>query len=267
MGRPSEETRYLALFDILAFSHAIETSLDKVVKFLGSTDQLTGLLSHRDGLRSFWNREDPEDRRSNLLRFSDTILIYQDGSEAEDLVDLLVTSMGVFTVCQQYGFPLRGVLTRGQLYVSPDEEIYVGEALVRAHRLEQAQNWSGAFIETDAIPPAHGQTLDRLRGGGMVIPYRVPMKRGEVRERDTLAWPAIKAASEETVRSNLLKHADVEALGWNAYQKIRNTIAFWRYYKERYGSAVRIPTESGELGKQFEVAEELGGEAVRDPGG
>lgn len=260
MGPPSEELRYFALFDILGFSNAIKNSLDDVVRFLGSADWKNELLSFRDGLQSTWNNDQPEDRRSGLLRFSDTILIYQDSnSEPEDLADLLVTSMGVFTTCQSYGFPLRGVLTHGQLYISPDEDIYVGEGLVRAHRLEKNQNWSGAFIETDRMPNGHHETLARLQSGGTIIPYEVPMKEGLTKKRDTLAWPSIQATTKKSLRSKLVRHTDPEELDERDNQKIENTLDFWMEYKRRYGTSVSALTDSGELGRTFEVADDLEG--------
>ncbi len=43
------------------------------------------------------------------------------------------------------GFPLRGALTWGDLYVSGS--IIVGDPLVRAYNLESRQEWSGVIVD------------------------------------------------------------------------------------------------------------------------
>lgn len=172
--------RTVALCDILGFKERIRNDpLDKVVtEFLGYIRQALYSAIHQKAtpghVPSF------EELRSQdyvgFGWFSDTMLFYslEDTEEGHGRVIQAVAWLTFQLIFARIG--VRAGISYGEMHVDEANRIYVGQALVDAHKLEERQEWSGAAITKSAekvIP-------ENARKGGLypwyVVPYDVPVK-------------------------------------------------------------------------------------------
>ena len=79
--------------------------------------------------------------------FSDTIIVYSDKKDRAGLdifyrfiINILIESINL-------DLPLRGGISYGDTYIDEEKDIFLGEAIVKAHDVEQSQNWCG--LSTD----------------------------------------------------------------------------------------------------------------------
>jgi hypothetical protein len=190
-----EHDRMIAVCDILGFTQLLEsTPLQQVVS--SHLDYFTKSLAFAVHQR---NRADNaisltalrEQQRVGIAWFSDTVLVYSLGDSDEDCRRVIETVAWFLFVTM---FPptarIRAGIGYGELYVDLANEIFVGPAIVDAHRFEKAQEWAGGALTESAaarIPVAVADDWKR-DFGWYLLPYRLPLK-GEQRDhpRDGLA--------------------------------------------------------------------------------
>lgn len=128
------QNRVVAFLDILGWRQAVLSEGNHVVKMLGKTlAQLQGVTSHFNSLRKL----PPEDQKwpgdPVMTQFSDCLVFSAEsnshGREALQNALLILTSNLI-----QFGFLLRGGITRGDLF--HDSGLVYGPALIEAYELE-----------------------------------------------------------------------------------------------------------------------------------
>ena len=72
---------------------------------------------------------------------------------------------------------LRVGISYGEFYAEPENEIYVGSAIVEAYRLEQAQQWAGAALTDTAAKSYSYPNNNRGKISVVGLQYAVPLKR------------------------------------------------------------------------------------------
>lgn len=176
----------IAICDILGFTKLVEdNTLDTVVE--SHLAWLRKALRHSIHKGDF-PEEVPtlEDLQSNaslgLAWFSDTILIYTI-EDTDDALRELLTCLGwlVFETIIGGNTRLRCGVSYGEVFIDRENSLYVGEPLIEAHRLEQAQTWSGG-----ALTPKAAQRVPEVARSGhfvdwFVVPYEVPLKHGSIK--------------------------------------------------------------------------------------
>ena len=239
---------YIALFDILGFRSFLQhTPLPGVIQKLEHLDslisaaQIVPRLVKKKGVppgAEFPPGIDPAtttylmvDRQKacEAIRFSDTVLLYVD-EQPGALENLILSAYQVLHHALNSGIPLRGVVTRGDLYVSPDKKTYVGKGLVRAHDLEQAQDWIGAVLDPDHVDMASLQPrfLERARETGVMLEYEAPMKEGAVRTYHCIGWPGGVWHDEDMLRQQLIAFSGPN--DWRAKGKVERALDFRRAF-------------------------------------
>lgn len=115
-------------------------------------------------------------KRIGLAWFSDTVLVYAKSNDKLACRDVIETVGWLLLVTMSTSMRLRAGISHGPLFVDPDNDIYVGQALVEACELEQAQQWSGAALTISAAAriPARRTTGERYQW--WVCEYPVPLK-------------------------------------------------------------------------------------------
>lgn len=104
--------------------------------------------------------------------FSDTILLYGH-DESPETNERIIDCVGrlLFQTVRTPGTRLRAGISFGEVHCDPENDVYVGQAIVDAYQLEQAQQWSGGALTDSAR--AHA-----LRDSPWLVQYEVPIKNG-----------------------------------------------------------------------------------------
>lgn len=155
--------------------------------------------------------------------FSDTILLWQplDRILAQPFVsrcaDMVATAL-------EMEMPLRGALALGPAELDKDTNVYLGEPIIEAARLESQQEWVGVAFAASAMSPqwmAEMSTHD-------VVPYRIPLKneasRSDLCGAFALNWCRRLGGRAVPVLEALRDRLPATADGIR--QKYENTIAF-----------------------------------------
>ncbi|MDQ0087635.1 hypothetical protein J2T12_001041 [Paenibacillus anaericanus] len=195
--------RFVAFIDILGFK-SIFNYIDNA-DILG--DQMNVIL--QSSIRAALTGSNVEvDDNSNLndlsdiklYQFSDSIVLYTEDDSQEILMKFITALNLLFAQSILRGFPLRGALTKGDLYVRGN--IVVGEPLINAYNLESRQEWAGLIVNCD-MPSS---TLTLLESEKLVVKHKVSMKnnidKAEIIEEEHLVinWPqylGMKISSKE----------------------------------------------------------------------
>lgn len=118
--------------------------------------------------------------------FSDTILLWMplerllSGPFIQRCADLICEALSMHV-------PLRGAIALGDAIMHKASGMYLGQPLIDAHELEEAQEWLGvAFTSTGAWTPFIAE-LNPIQ----IIEYEIPLKAGKEALRVPLAldWP------------------------------------------------------------------------------
>jgi hypothetical protein len=90
------------------------------------------------------------------------------------------------------GFPLRGAITYGDLYIYRKSHVFLGEAMINAYEKEQNQDWIGALVDSsfwnfhEDLQTAISTPMSLL---GILFPeYDVPMKLGKSAKSRVINW-------------------------------------------------------------------------------
>lgn len=130
--------------------------------------------------------------------------------------------------------PVRGAITFGPYEWGP---LIYGDAVIKAHSLEQLQDWIGIACAT-GLPH-----VEEIWGLGSVICYPAPMKRGPIQLRPVVDWevPYFADVAKMITGGGLTKEGEV--LSWEWGDKLSRTVEFGLYR--------RLLKEEGKSGKEF----------------
>lgn len=233
----STKKRYMAFLDILGFK-SIMSNL--------STDELGDQMSHIlqasilsaiKGDTVFVDNNPNLDVSSSIkvCQFSDSIIIYTENDDIGTFNELIKTLNLLLAQSIIRGFPLRGALTWGDMYVNGS--IIVGDPLVRASVLESRQEWSGIIVDC----PIDTQTMIQMLDEKVIVEHEVTLKD----ENDSTAlisehrlvinWPqhcGIKVVSADNLVNSMTRFSG-NPKRQKEIDKIQRTVNF---YKENIGS-------------------------------
>lgn len=187
----SAENRTVAICDILGFRELVAKNELRVLvnERLGLFRRLLGYCVDKGQFPELPPKlaELRERERIGFAWFSDTVLIYARSDDELACRDVIESVGWLLFATMSTTMRLRAGISYGPLFADPENEIYVGQALVDAHELEQAQQWAGAALTISAanrIPP---RTTTGERFQWWVCEYPVPLKPGSHVECSNLA--------------------------------------------------------------------------------
>lgn len=200
--------RYVAFIDILGFKSIFNNIRNP--DDLG--DQMSVILqsSIRSALLGKSVNVDDEFDLSGIssikvYQFSDAIVLYTEDDNDDTLEDLVITLNLLFAQSIIRGFPLRGAITYGDLYVKGS--IVVGKPLIEAYQLEGRQEWSGLIVDCDINP----QMLSQLKSEKLIVDHEVTLKDQKntenliIEEHLVINWPqycGLRISSPEEFKRN-----------------------------------------------------------------
>ncbi len=233
--------RSVALIDILGFKKIVRTSelsglANKLEHVLVPCVQMA--VTHAEKIvTDSVVRVDMTKRKSDYFQFSDTVLLYSLDSSFNSCLSLVVSAWHLVRSLFAIRFPCRGAVVFGPLAVDAEKALFVGQSVIDAYEIAEAQDWGGAVIcpcVEAAFPKlrrlaAREGTIPNL----LVYPYRAPFK-GDAklpfrRDRQLLClnWRynlIVKNGTKSLFR-------DPENEGERA--KIRNTLRFCKLLREQ----------------------------------
>lgn len=167
-----------AMFDVLGFSHWVETeSLSSIVIAYRELIERAVLKPLKEGGVSAFHTPEGQllavTRAPAFAYFSDTILLWC--PLAPPLVADFVERCGNL-MCEALAMniPLRGAITLGDAVLDNKTNTYIGKPIVEAAMLEKGQDWIGLTLGNTAM---WSPFLAQLHGAS-VIEYAAPMKNG-----------------------------------------------------------------------------------------
>jgi hypothetical protein len=171
---------WVAYFDILGFKNEIRLQTGHLDVF--AKIQYEEILRHieeeKKTVRGFTPKE------HDCCWFSDSFLFYA----LDDSINSYLTMHYVATEFFHHlgvmkRWPVTGALTFGEFYADKDKSIYLGEALIDAHKYTDEQNWIGIVL----TPSAHERLVEKSKTEGLNLfsyvnglgfkEYDVPIKR------------------------------------------------------------------------------------------
>ena len=169
---------------------------------------------------------------SQFRLMSDTVFAAV-GDSREDFHRLVNFAQELLSTGMQASFPIRGGIAGGS-YVWG--ELTYGEAVIRAHALEQRQNWIGVACNLDASPH-----LEYAWNPERIVAYLVPMKSGTMQIIPAVAWQVPKTHDLGILMAQGGLVREGEALAWPVGEKLNNTVLFGLYLEQ-----LRLRRLSGE---------------------
>lgn len=189
--KPKISRFVFAMFDVLGFSHWVETAdLQTVLDTYHTLIVRAILRPNKKG--SLSSVQTPEGMLfvvggpPNYAYFSDTILLWCPlippavGDLVERCSDLICEALTM-------NIPLRGAITLGDAVLDSDTNFFIGKPIVEAHNLERGQEWIGLTFGNSAV---WSPFLAQIHGT-VIIEYPPPMKE-EAKKYSSpivLDWP------------------------------------------------------------------------------
>lgn len=200
---------YFLVVDILGF--------EKLAKNLPHGELITRI----DSWISLINQEMQSFPKCQYQLLSDTLFVGSDDTE-DGLKSLIALGKSLLLKSLHNKIPIRGAITFGQYEWG---FLTYGEAVVKAHSLEQQQDWIGVSC-ANKLP--HIESFWGIDG---VICYPAPVKEGLIQLRPVVDWevPKFDTLCKMTLGNGLTK--DHELLTWSWGAKITRTIEFGIYRK------------------------------------
>lgn len=264
-----KQIRYLAFLDILGFKDLIENNnLSEIVKLYEKFEPslLYSMAVSNIGYRldnlSEHSLPTAEKTHLNSLFISDSIIIWTDDDNPNGFVDLVSVVKQHMKLAIEFGFPLRGAITCGELEIKTGNygmtkklnsfNTILGLPLTKAYLLENTAEWSGCIIDDDAIKhynltvnfsksrQPNVLDLEGLMRLDFIRPYKVPMKTGQIKEFYTVNWthfmgPRIK---ENLIRKSFNQH-NKKTNDWSVENKIKNTLNYYKATKRDYDFLIK----------------------------
>jgi hypothetical protein len=124
------------------------------------------------GLKELRNQD-----RVGFAWFSDTVLIYAKNDDDDSCQNVIETVQWLVfhTICTRT--KIRAGIAYGEFLPDPENELFLGRALVDAYELERSQEWFGAALTPSAVGRLPADIY-----GWLVCKYDVPLKPKAKRE-------------------------------------------------------------------------------------
>lgn len=173
----TDGNRYVAFFDILGFSNWVEAMGSKEV-FVYIRGFLN-LMIRASMPKSVVNPDMSVDLESSLIsyiNFSDSIVYYSKDDSYESFRSMLKVCAELINVviCGPTRM-IRGAISHGEFYADPENNAYVGKALIDAYRLEENQEWMGVSLDSN-IEGTENFILARKEFPHLIVQSLVPLK-------------------------------------------------------------------------------------------
>lgn len=234
----------VGVFDYLGYKKKMENTHD--IRELGSIIlQLNDIIKGcGESKTKFKHEEAINIENPKVVQISDTFIVYVGNNETPQLIEFLWNVHHMLFYSMQYGYPLRGSVSTGELLVGRENEIIIGKTILEAFELEKRQKWFGASICNSL------QELIETRNiiselYPLIIEYKVPMKSNNV-ERPKYAINHIADFANyiepNFFKKNYLDNLKEDEKNEKIIIKIENTKKFLKFVGDRKRESGGFPS-------------------------
>ncbi len=177
---------------MLGFKSAIRIDPEK------AWSALLKLRSCMDGLERYGLEHLTEERiilsRIVTRIFSDTILVFTLGDEADDLTGIVLLTAQLFAGALASCIPLRGGIAHGDFFVEDGLQLYCGAPFVKAYELGEQSQWSGIILDevvADRFSNQLGAPFTTHGNIPTIVRWNVPLKSKQKIASWVVNWPLI----------------------------------------------------------------------------
>ena len=226
--------RAIAYIDILGFRNKVGTLMN------GGIDNV---------VREY--REILSDTTKSILDikvkwFSDTIVLYSQEHPnlpypdlyflSMDIAALAFSSSSMFLSLLMQGYPTRGAIAIGEMFIDESNDIYVGPALIEAYEFSECQKWAGIsfspesylYMKKNRIKEVYDSIDNKY--GGQLIECNVPVKTKNDVKTYVVNWTQFttsKGWTSKSISDNMKKYTDGNNIDELVQEKIENTVHFF----------------------------------------
>jgi hypothetical protein len=182
--------RYVAHIDMLGMSEL--TVRDPKLAWSAVSEMVLARRRRMENLSYTLNgREVRVADNVGAFTFSDTVLLFTKGGEAEDLRSIVFACLEMFTLLLSRSIPIRVGVAYGPFVFNLDEGVFAGPPLIQAYRLGENAQWIGAVVEQTVAERVVQLELplQDMNGNDLVVQWNVPLRNGSRAPRSVLAWP------------------------------------------------------------------------------
>ena len=205
----ANKENFVAIFDVLGFRDLCAAAATP-----GEVQHLLFMLKTL--------RKAADSTGITAIQYSDSILLYTAGTDSSDFNNLVQEVAYLIAGTLRRGIRIRGGITRGPFAHDADRRAFAGPALVRAHELEQQQEWIGAIVDPHLArrPELEDAIIERLQDG-LLMAYPAPLKVGGVGDLLCVGWPLAYEGKYDGLRASL-----DDGGSWDVMRKVHNTRQF-----------------------------------------
>lgn len=231
---------YLAFLDILGFKELIMNN-----SFDESKEIFETFIEQVSNSANLKNRSTGETNTVvNFNLFSDTILFWTNDDTFKSFFQLNLTVSNLLNYSMQIGLPLRGAISYGNLMCNAFRlesdrvniiNTILGTSIVRAHKLEKDQLWSGCIIDQELENTDNTELRNYLKSqwlGKFYVRYNVPLRNTGCRSMLTINWVNLDndVFTEQKIRDSFDAH-NKKSKSSDIAIKIENTLNYYKYVK------------------------------------
>ncbi len=172
---------FVAHLDILGFASAV----------LRDFDEAWGALSDLESAMDKALRTVPVPIKTGVplvdkvrsVFFSDSIILYTAGESDDDLIAILIQAATLFAQSLRKCVPLRGGIGHGRFCIDAQKSMFMGESLIRAHRIGEDAQWLGIVLDSKTADRARQSVLAKY-----AVAWDIPGKNGKGIPCTVLNW-------------------------------------------------------------------------------
>ncbi len=216
--------KMVAFLDIIGFKRKLEK-----IDIESITEKYRNLLM----LISSVNQELAK-RGNDLCKyyiFSDSIILISNGDKDENILDFIIAVWKFTQMSMAMGLAFRGGISYGKVYTNEEENVFLGNPIVNAVKLEGVQEWIGVSCDEEAKKRINQiekfNSENNIVLEALICDYTVPLKKGCSINSKVINW-RFNLVVEKGIASLFEKNLEDESVK----QKIKNTLIFSKYIRK-----------------------------------
>jgi hypothetical protein len=175
--------RFVAHFDMLGMKQAV---LQNVHEAWGALCDINEAKKRIYKLTIEIEPKQIIENRVHTFFFSDTVIIFTLSDNPVDLHAILILSAEFFSNSLHRCVPLRGGIAHGDFLFNLDENIFLGEPLIRAYEVGESAQFMGIIVDQFVAKMSERYTI-----GENITLWDVPQKDKRLKKEYVLNWPKI----------------------------------------------------------------------------
>ena len=172
---------------MLGFSNIVKGNSKKAWDILNKLYKLLLIIPERITVSS--TRQNITNTVKSIF-FSDTIILYTEQDNFEDLFSIFLTATNFFFQSMLLGIPLRGGIAHGDFFVDTSKNLYMGMPLIKAYKAGEKAQWLGIIVEDD-IYRTQLADYPEMKYDHYFVEWDVPLEDNKTEKEIVINWPYV----------------------------------------------------------------------------